>query len=67
MDSSFRFRCPACQARIKAPLQLIGQTRDCPRCGRRLVVKIGPPEDAGPLFLTDPTPASPVLRMGNLF
>jgi DNA-directed RNA polymerase subunit RPC12/RpoP len=52
MDSSFRFRCPACHARIKAPLELIGQTRDCPRCGGRLVVKLGPPGGADPLPTT---------------
>jgi DNA-directed RNA polymerase subunit RPC12/RpoP len=67
MDSSFRFRCPACRARIKAPLQLIGQTRDCPRCGGRLVVKMSPPQDAGPAFLADPSPATALDRAANAF
>jgi DNA-directed RNA polymerase subunit RPC12/RpoP len=67
MDSSFRFRCPACAARIKAPLQLIGQTRDCPRCGGRLVVKLSPPQDAGPAFLVEPAPAAALGRTAPAF
>jgi uncharacterized paraquat-inducible protein A len=67
MDSSFRFRCPACRARIKAPLQLIGQTRDCPRCGRRLVVKMSPPQDAGPVILAEPAPAPALRRTAPAF
>jgi hypothetical protein len=32
------FPCPSCQARIKAPEQLIGQRRNCPGCGCSVVV-----------------------------
>jgi hypothetical protein len=58
MGPSFHFHCPVCRARIKAPLHLIGQRRDCPRCGGRLVVKLSAPQDAGPAFLTEPAPVT---------
>jgi DNA-binding response OmpR family regulator len=40
-----RFRCPGCGARIKAPAQLLGQTRPCPHCRRPLVVRQEPPDE----------------------
>jgi DNA-directed RNA polymerase subunit RPC12/RpoP len=46
MDSMLRLRCPGCGARIKAPPQLLGQTRDCPGCGHRLVIRTQTPEDS---------------------
>ena len=43
-----RFHCVKCHARIKAPVQLSGQRRHCPRCQRaftvpRLVAQAGGP------------------------
>ncbi|HKI38419.1 MAG TPA: hypothetical protein VKA46_41605 [Gemmataceae bacterium] len=49
--SSIRFRCPKCAARIKAPRQLIGESRDCPGCGRAFVVPRPIPEDLGPVLV----------------
>jgi CheY-like chemotaxis protein len=46
-------RCPGCNARIKAPLQLIGQRRTCPGYGQYLLVQTRTPDDAGPLLLDD--------------
>jgi DNA-directed RNA polymerase subunit RPC12/RpoP len=45
------FRCSGCRARIKAPIQLRGQTRPCPGCGHRLVVQSARLEDAGPALV----------------
>ena len=53
MQPSIQIRCSGCNARIKAPTQLIGQTRDCPGCGQRLLIQRTPPEDSGPLVLPD--------------
>jgi CheY-like chemotaxis protein/DNA-directed RNA polymerase subunit RPC12/RpoP len=53
MQSTIQIRCPGCNARIKAPSQLLGQMRDCPRCGGRLLIQRPVPEDAGPLMLED--------------
>jgi CheY-like chemotaxis protein len=53
MPSFIQVRCPGCGARIKAPSQLIGQTRDCPGCGQPLVVQMRVPEDLGPVLLPD--------------
>jgi uncharacterized paraquat-inducible protein A len=50
MHSQIRVRCPSCNARIKAPLQLLGQVRGCPQCQRRLVIQTKAPEDAQPLL-----------------
>jgi tRNA(Ile2) C34 agmatinyltransferase TiaS len=53
-----RFCCPACGARIKAPGQLTGQRRNCPRCGREFTVPHHAREDVGPiLVLSDAAPA----------
>jgi CheY-like chemotaxis protein/DNA-directed RNA polymerase subunit RPC12/RpoP len=61
MQPSIRIRCPACNARIKAPSQLAGQMRDCPGCGHRLLVRWKPPEDSGPVLLDDESMALPSL------
>jgi hypothetical protein len=58
MARSIRFPCPHCGARIKAPFQLVGKVRDCPRCKHRLIVQLKPPEDAGPVLLGDDLSAS---------
>ncbi len=57
--ATIRCRCPACGARIKAPLQMLGQKRACPGCKRTLVIAFPPPEDEGPKLVMDdwqPTP-----------
>jgi hypothetical protein len=51
MDISIRFRCSGCNARIKAPFELVGQMRDCPGCGQRVCVRLQAPEDCGPLVV----------------
>jgi endogenous inhibitor of DNA gyrase (YacG/DUF329 family) len=53
MPEVLRFRCPHCQARIKAPYQLLGRQRPCPACGRLLQVQLEAPEDIGPVLLAD--------------
>ena len=44
--------------RIKAPIQLTGQSRSCPGCTLRFVVQRTAPEDAGPILLFDHLPDS---------
>ncbi|HKB34912.1 MAG TPA: response regulator transcription factor [Gemmataceae bacterium] len=51
--SSIRLCCPGCGARIKAPLQLLGKKRSCPRCQFSLVIKPESPQDEGPRLLLD--------------
>jgi hypothetical protein len=46
------FRCPGCDARIKAPAQLWGERRRCPGCGTPFVVRSRPPEDSDPVLAT---------------
>ena len=48
---SIRFRCSGCNARIKAPWELIGQSRICPGCGNRFVVRYQKPDDSDPLLV----------------
>ena len=55
--SHISFRCAGCGARIKAPCQLRGQTRECPGCGHRFVVGRPQIEDAGPALVYEETPA----------
>ena len=58
MHSTIRVRCPGCDARIKAPFALLGQTCSCPRCKRRLVIQTKTPEDAAPMLSSDELPAA---------
>jgi DNA-directed RNA polymerase subunit RPC12/RpoP len=53
MSPTFSFRCPGCDARIRAPYQLVGTERACPGCGRRLVVRWPVREEQGPLLVPD--------------
>ncbi len=63
MHSTIRVRCPGCDARIKAPFAMLGQTRSCPRCQRRLVIQTRTPEDAAPVLSNDELPtASRLIR-----
>jgi hypothetical protein len=48
---SILFHCPRCSARIKAPVQLSGQSRDCPGCSHRFVVPRLVPADAAPMLV----------------
>jgi CheY-like chemotaxis protein len=63
-DTFIRCRCPGCGSRIKAPIQLLGQSRTCPRCRVPFVV-LFQPEDEGPMLLMDdrqpPPPPRPRL------
>lgn len=43
-----RLTCGGCGSRIKAPVNMLGQMRPCPRCGRLLQVHPALPEDEGP-------------------
>jgi hypothetical protein len=54
MSTPIRFRCHGCNARIKAPLGLIGLQRSCPGCGSAFVVRPEPPADCGPVLLREP-------------
>ena len=53
MNYSIKFRCPSCNARIKAPAQLQGQIRRCPGCGNYFTVVATIPQDSGPMLLLD--------------
>jgi DNA-binding response OmpR family regulator len=59
---SIRCRCPGCGSRIKAPIQMRGQTRTCPGCKRPFVISFQPPEDEGPKLVLDDGKASPRAR-----
>lgn len=62
MNSKISFACPSCRARIKAPVQIIGQQRKCPGCDTAFIVRpepaptpscSGPPPDAGPILIAE--------------
>jgi DNA-binding response OmpR family regulator len=52
-DGFIRCRCLACDARIRAPLRLVGQSRPCPRCKEPVTVRRETPQDEGPLLVID--------------
>jgi hypothetical protein len=45
-------RCPCCNARIKAPVRVLGQWRSCPACSKRFLVRARPPQDSGPMLVS---------------
>jgi hypothetical protein len=51
MASAIIIRCPSCLARIKAPVQLVGQARACPGCGHLFVVAAPGPTAVAPSLL----------------
>jgi hypothetical protein len=51
MPATIVIRCPFCHARIKAPAQLVGQSRPCPGCGRDFAVRRPTPADVRPSLL----------------
>lgn len=53
MTRPISFRCPSCNARLKAPVQLQGMLRNCPGCGRRVTVPATRLQDAGPVLVFD--------------
>jgi CheY-like chemotaxis protein len=59
MQSTLIVQCCRCAARIKAPIQLLGQTRKCPGCGQPVMIRLKPPIDAEPLLLNDDLPDAP--------
>jgi hypothetical protein len=59
--STILLRCPGCNARIKAPVQLLGQQRSCPGCQTPFLVRFHPPEDAGPVLTDDQLSAGSAL------
>lgn len=63
MSASLSFRCSSCQARIKAPIQLLGQTRACPKCGNLFVVQPKPPMEEMPLLVPDDKPNQDALAI----
>jgi hypothetical protein len=41
-----QFVCSGCKARIRAPRQLVGSARPCPRCRQRLDIHVTLPSEA---------------------
>jgi hypothetical protein len=53
MPVAISFRCPGCKARIKAPVELLGQKRQCPGCKTPFVVRAQVPPDNGPVLVAE--------------
>jgi uncharacterized paraquat-inducible protein A len=67
MSATLSIRCPVCNARIKAPMQLIGKTRSCPRCRHRLEVQPQLPDEEQPMLVEDDEWAAPRPPVSGLF
>jgi hypothetical protein len=46
MSNRLTLRCPGCNAKLRAPVALLGKDCPCPQCKRRLVVRLPIPSDA---------------------
>jgi len=51
MNDRISFRCPNCNARLKASIRQVGQTGPCPRCRQQVFVKLPVPSDADILLV----------------
>jgi len=50
--------CPNCQSRLNAKDELLGQSRNCPKCGQPVLIAV-PDDSAGLLSSTGVTPLAP--------
>jgi hypothetical protein len=62
MHTHIRVLCSGCNARIRAPIHLLGQVRPCPQCKRRLVLFTKAPNDASPVLAASEAPNPRVHR-----
>jgi DNA-directed RNA polymerase subunit RPC12/RpoP len=67
MHPTVHFRCGGCGARIKASLKLIGQSRPCPQCRRRLTVQAKAPEDCEHILTPFDAYSSEPRKLSGLF
>jgi uncharacterized paraquat-inducible protein A len=56
MTQHLSLRCPACNAKLRAPFALIGRVCPCPRCKYRVEVRPRVPSDADVALVTDDEP-----------
>jgi hypothetical protein len=66
MHPSIRISCPGCSARIKAPFELLGKTRKCPRCRLPLNILTKPPKDSEPILSGEDGMAPNLSRLSEL-
>jgi uncharacterized paraquat-inducible protein A len=52
MSPKITLHCPGCNARIKAPAEMLGQRRNCPGCGTAFYVRPQPLQDSDPMLVT---------------
>lgn len=55
MSAKIVFRCPGCDAKISAPIELFGKERTCPGCSTAFIVRAQhSPTRARPVVDSDP-------------
>jgi len=63
MTPTISLPCPACRARLNAPVKFLGAWRTCPGCNVRFFVRVRAPQDAAPILITDVEPAAPAMAV----
>jgi hypothetical protein len=63
--TTIRFVCANCQSRLSAKEKLLGQTRNCPKCGKPVLITqsdaaAGPPHDDAPAEPIEPITGPPI-------
>jgi hypothetical protein len=64
MISYVSFRCTACDAKLRAPIRLVGQARPCPACREAIVLRPVPPSPADPILVFEDMPVPPEVQPG---
>jgi hypothetical protein len=50
MPATITVRCHGCKARLRAPIQLLGECRLCPACKTPVRIRVQPLADSDPLL-----------------
>jgi len=53
MKSRISFRCPGCNARLRASIDFIGRSCPCPKCRAEVQVQPLPPTEEAPILVLD--------------
>jgi len=56
MPDLISLRCPGCRAKLRAARALLGRSRPCPGCKRRVLVRPPAPGDSGVALVPDDAP-----------
>jgi hypothetical protein len=55
MSDLFQIICPSCGSKLNAKVNLIGQTRNCPKCREPVLIQRDNPQEQTPITINEPS------------